>query len=93
MICAVFEGDEVCVWCRHARTEHDLFWCAACGGDRHVPDMTDRVSQREGRPTWQWRQVPCACCYDEHGLVRRGGVVDVGGNPVSDDVLDRRGIG
>ena len=66
MNCLVYEGSGVCVWCRNERDAHPYRWCRRCGGDRTTPDPTDREAQLEGRPSWAWRQNPCAC---RHGIV------------------------
>lgn len=88
----IFDGGEVCPWCRGTVDEHTLFWCPRCSGDGFVPDPTDRVSRRMNRPMWAWLQDPCECTRDEHGRVRRGGIVDRSGKPVEDADLREMGL-
>lgn len=81
-MCLVFEGGGVCVWCRGDRESHPYRWCRRCNGELSTPDPTDREGQLAHRPTWAWRQHPCAC---------RHGIVTIGGQPLTDDdvaVLD-----
>jgi hypothetical protein len=70
MNCLVFEGTEQCLWCRSDRDTHPYRWCRRCHGDLTTPDPTDREAQLAGRPTWAWRQHPCAC---RHGIVTLAG--------------------
>lgn len=41
---------------------------------------------------WAWLQDPCECTRDEHGRVRRGGIVDRSGKPVEDADLREMGL-
>ena len=85
--CAIYsaDGGEPCEWCRLGPDDHELFWCGLCGGWGSVPDPTDRASRSLRMPVWAWRRLDCSCRSDEFGVVRRGGVVDRDGVPVSDE--------
>lgn len=61
MSCWVFEGVSVCSWCRGEASHHQFRWCGRCDGNGSVADPMDRESQVAGRPSWQWRQIPCGC--------------------------------
>ena len=92
--CAIFESSAIgfCAWCREPAEEHAFFWCSRCRGDGFLPDPLDRASHRRGLPTWAWRQYPCECTLDEEGrYVRRGGVVDRHGIPVSQERIRHGG--
>jgi len=91
-VTCIFDGADRCVWCGLPRDEHVLFWCGRCSGDAMLPDPLDRVSRRKNLPTWAWSQIPCECTRDEHGIVRRGGIVDRSGTPVEDEDLRRMGL-
>lgn len=92
--CPIYDGvaGGPCGWCRQPPDAHRYRWCAACRGDRSVPDLTDRIAQREGAPLWAWRQHPCGCRLDDGHVVRRGGVVTPDGRPVDDPELNAAGI-
>jgi len=92
--CALYAGpaDGVCDWCRLGPQEHELFLCPSCHGWRTRPDPADRTSRQLGLPVWAWRRVDCSCRFDDHGIVRTGGVVDRDGAPVDDDRLRAAGI-
>lgn len=75
MTCLIHEGGEACVWCRQPKQKHPFRWCRICKGDMTVPDPTDRESQLQGRPAWQWRQTPCGC---------RHGIVTIEGQPLTE---------
>lgn len=94
MACELYVGDDLCVWCREFRSEHEIEECLQCGGLGLVPDPSDRVSRSEGLPVWAWRKIDCECACDGVGRVRRGGYRFVrGGGPVDDGTLDRLGVG
>jgi hypothetical protein len=80
MNCLVYEGTDLCVWCRQDREEHPYRWCRRCNGHLTIPDPTDRESQLAGRPMWAWRQHACAC---------RHGIVTLAGRPLQNEDLAR----
>lgn len=92
--CPIFDGSPggPCCWCRRDADDHAYRWCPSCRGDRFVPDLTDRVAQRQGLPLWAWRQVPCRCRGNGRYLERRGGIVTPDGTPVDDAELNAAGI-
>jgi len=93
--CAIYDGgpDRLCGWCREPAEAHEWHWCPSCRGDRVIPDLTDRVSQRRCLPVWAWRHVPCGCTFEGGYKARRGGVVTRDGIPVEDVELDAVGVG
>jgi hypothetical protein len=80
MSCLVFDGVSQCSWCLQDMEAHPYRWCRRCRGDGSTPDPLDRESQLAGRPAWGWKQLPCAC---------RGGIVTMGGQPLSQDDRNR----
>jgi hypothetical protein len=91
MACLIADGDP-CPWCYQPATSHPYRWCRICKGAGNIPDPTDRQSQTARLPAWLWRQQPCGCALDDHGIIRRGGIVRQNGTPADDAELAAAGL-